>query len=167
MLVVSCMSWNNSMSTKWLKTAVVEQAHEIQALARDLENYSKDAPRKLPDKFVAGGINSKLPPSWKDFATSLKHKRQEFAVVDLIDTLDVEEKARVKDKTHVKGLLGLLVPTWCKRRTTMHSKRRTSRIRTNQRLSRRLSSSRRSRQLGSATAVVDGTLCCKVSGSQG
>jgi hypothetical protein len=30
----------------------------------------------LPDKFVAGGIIAKLPPSWKDFATSLKHKRQ-------------------------------------------------------------------------------------------
>jgi hypothetical protein len=51
----------------------------------------------LPDKFVAGGIISKLPPSWKDFGTSLKHKRQEFAVVDLICTLDVEEKARAND----------------------------------------------------------------------
>jgi hypothetical protein len=29
--------------------SVLEQAHEIQALARDLENYSKDAPCKLPD----------------------------------------------------------------------------------------------------------------------
>jgi hypothetical protein len=77
--------------------SVVEQTHEIQALARDLENYSKDALCKLPDKFVAGGIISKLPPPWKDFATSLKHKRQEFAVVDLICTLDVEEKARAND----------------------------------------------------------------------
>jgi hypothetical protein len=85
--------------------SVVEQAHEIQTLARDLENYSKDAPCKLPDKFVAGGIISKLPPSWKDFATSLKHKRQEFVVVDLISTLDVEEKARAKD-SHGKGIAG-------------------------------------------------------------
>jgi hypothetical protein len=86
--------------------SVVEQAHEIQALARDLENYSKDAPCKLTDKFVAGGIISKLPPSWKEFGTSLKHKRQEFVIVDLIDTLDVEEKARAKDKTHGKGIVG-------------------------------------------------------------
>jgi hypothetical protein len=84
---------------------VIEQAHEIQALARDLENYSKDAPCKLPDKFVAGGIMSKLPPSWKDFATSPKHKRQEFAAVDLISTLDVEEKARAKD-SRGKGIAG-------------------------------------------------------------
>ena len=51
----------------------------------------------LPDKFVAGGIIAKLPPSWNNFATSLKHKRQEFSVADLIGTLDVEEKARAKD----------------------------------------------------------------------
>ena len=31
------------------------------------------------------------------FATSLKHKRQEFSVSDLIGSLDVEEKARAKD----------------------------------------------------------------------
>ena len=33
----------------------------------------------------------------EQFATSLKHKRQEFSVADLIGTLDVEEKARAKD----------------------------------------------------------------------
>jgi hypothetical protein len=38
-----------------------------------------------------------LSPSWKDFATSLKHKRQEFNVEELIGTLDVEEMARTKD----------------------------------------------------------------------
>jgi hypothetical protein len=46
---------------------------------------------------VAGGIIAKLPPYWKDFATSLKHKRQEFNVEELIGTLDVEERARAKD----------------------------------------------------------------------
>ena len=51
----------------------------------------------LPNKFVAGGIIAKLPPSWNNFATSLKHKRQEFSVADLIGTLDVEEKVRAKD----------------------------------------------------------------------
>jgi hypothetical protein len=46
---------------------------------------------------VAGGIIAKLSASWKDFATSLKHKRQEFNVEELIGTLDVEERARTKD----------------------------------------------------------------------
>jgi hypothetical protein len=66
--------------------SVVEQAHEIHTLAKDLKNCSKEAPCVLPDKFVAGGIISKLPPSWKDFAISLKHKRQEFTVDRLIGT---------------------------------------------------------------------------------
>ena len=51
----------------------------------------------LPDKFVAGGIINKLPPSWRNFATLLKHKRWEFSIPDLIGTLDVEEKTRAKD----------------------------------------------------------------------
>jgi hypothetical protein len=57
----------------------------------------------LPDKFVAGGIIAKLPPSWTDFATTIKHKRQEFSVAELIGSLDVEERARAKD-TRGKGV---------------------------------------------------------------
>jgi hypothetical protein len=38
---------------------VVEQAHKIQALAKELELF----PCPLPNKFVAGGIIAKLPPS--------------------------------------------------------------------------------------------------------
>jgi hypothetical protein len=48
-------------------------------------------------------IIAKLPPSWTDFATTLKHKRQEFSVVELIGSLDVEERARAKD-TRGKGV---------------------------------------------------------------
>ena len=77
--------------------SVVEQAHEIHTLEKDLKNCSKKSPCVLPDKFVAGGIISKLPPFWRDFATSLKHKRQTFTIDGLIGTLDVEEKARAKD----------------------------------------------------------------------
>ena len=72
---------------------VVEQAYEIQALAKELEHFSC----LLPDKFMAGDIIAKLPPSWRDFATSLKHKRQEFSMAELIGSLDVEESARAKD----------------------------------------------------------------------
>uniref|UniRef100_A0ACD5WRZ8 Uncharacterized protein n=1 Tax=Avena sativa TaxID=4498 RepID=A0ACD5WRZ8_AVESA len=72
---------------------IVDQAHEIQSLAKELEQFKCN----LPDKFVVGGIIAKLPPSWRNFATSLKHKRQEFSVSDLIGSLHVEEKARAKD----------------------------------------------------------------------
>jgi hypothetical protein len=78
---------------------VVEQAHEIKALARELEQF----PSVLHDKFVASGIIAKLPPSWTDFATTLKHKRQEFNVAELIGSLDVEERAKAND-TRGKGI---------------------------------------------------------------
>ena len=100
MLVVSCTLWSNCMTTKMVENrSVVEQAHEIQALAKELDHF----PCLLPDKFVAGGIIAKLSPSWRDFATSLKHKRQEFSVAELIGSLDVEERARAKDN-HEKGV---------------------------------------------------------------
>ena len=40
-----------------------------------------------------------------DFATSLKNKRHEFSVLDLISTLDFEKKARAKD-THARFVEG-------------------------------------------------------------
>src|SRR5436190_19262543 len=69
--------------------SVVQQAHEIQSIAKELEQFTC----VLPDKFIAGGIIAKLPPSWRNFATYLKHKRQECSLMDFIGSLDVEEKA--------------------------------------------------------------------------
>jgi hypothetical protein len=51
----------------------------------------------VPDEFVSGGIIAKLPPSWRDFTTALKHKRVHMSISILIASLDVEEKARAKD----------------------------------------------------------------------
>ena len=56
--------------------SVVEQAHEIQCIARDFELLKCI----LPDKFVVGCIIAKLPPSRRNFATTLKHKRTEISV---------------------------------------------------------------------------------------
>ena len=63
---------------------VVEQAHEIQALVKELELFGC----VLPDKFVAGCMIAKLTQSWTDFAILLKHKRQEFSTAELVGTLD-------------------------------------------------------------------------------
>jgi hypothetical protein len=54
----------------------------------------------LPDKFLADYMIAKLPQSWTDFVTFVKHKRQEFSTAELVGILDVEDKARAKD---VKG----------------------------------------------------------------
>jgi hypothetical protein len=45
---------------------------------------------------VAECIIAKLPSLWRNFATSLKHKRQKISVKNLIASLDVEEKAWAK-----------------------------------------------------------------------
>ena len=52
---------------------VVEQAHEIQSFSRELEHFSC----MLPDKFVAGGIITKLPPSRISLALLIWKKRRE------------------------------------------------------------------------------------------
>jgi hypothetical protein len=72
---------------------VVKQAHEIQCMVKELELLKII----VPDEFVTGGIIAKLPPSWRDFITTLKHKRTHMSISDLIVSLDVEEKARTKD----------------------------------------------------------------------
>jgi hypothetical protein len=54
--------------------SVVKQAYEIQRLAKELELLKC----VLPDEFVAGCIIAKLPFSWRNFATSLKLKRQKI-----------------------------------------------------------------------------------------
>jgi hypothetical protein len=74
--------------------SVVTQAHEIQCMVKELGLLKI----VVPDEFVAGGIIAKLPPSWRDFITALKHKRVHMSILDLIASLDVEEKARAKDE---------------------------------------------------------------------
>ena len=97
----------------------------------------------LPDTFVAEGIISNFPPSWRDFATSLKDKRQEFTNDGLIGTLDVEEKARAKD-TRGKGIVGASSANFVQKNNSHKNKR--SHRRTNQRLNRQPRSRRRRRE---------------------
>jgi transposase InsO family protein len=75
--------------------SIVEQTHEIQRLAKELELFKY----VIPNEVVVGCTIAKLPSPWRNFATSLKHKRVKITVANLIQSLDVEEKARVKDNT--------------------------------------------------------------------
>jgi hypothetical protein len=77
---------------RWEKC--VTQAHEIQCMVKEL-TLLKIVVR---NEFVAGGIIVKLPPSSRDFATTLKHKKVHMSISDLITSLNVEEKARAKDR---------------------------------------------------------------------
>ncbi|WVZ59956.1 hypothetical protein U9M48_010037 [Paspalum notatum var. saurae] len=77
----------------------VQQAHDIQCIAKELEILKCS----LPDPFVASCIIAKLPSSWRNFTTALKHKRTKISVEELIASLDVEEKARAKDTKGGEG----------------------------------------------------------------
>jgi hypothetical protein len=79
--------------------SVVTQAHKIQCVVKELTLLKI----VVPDEFVAGGIIAKLPPSWRDFAIALKHKRAHMSISDLITSLDIEEKARAKDERSKGG----------------------------------------------------------------
>ena len=75
---------------------VVASAHELQCMVKKLDMLKI----VVPDKFVARGIIAKLPPSWRDFATTLKHKGTEISVSDLISSLDIEEKGLKMDDSN-------------------------------------------------------------------
>jgi hypothetical protein len=64
------------MTLGWRKNYVVEQPHEIQCIAKKLKLLKCT----LPDKFGAGCIVAKLPPSWRNFATTHEHKRHEISL---------------------------------------------------------------------------------------
>jgi hypothetical protein len=70
------------------------KAHEIKCMEKELILLKIF----VPDEFVIGGIIAKLLPSWRDFATTLKHKRVHMSISDLIASLDVEKKAQAKDR---------------------------------------------------------------------
>ncbi|XBJ11327.1 hypothetical protein VPH35_016037 [Triticum aestivum] len=83
---------------------VLEQAHEIICIVKELELLKCE----LPGKFVAGCIIAKLPNSWRNFTTTLKHQRREFFMEDVIGHLSVEQNSRAKD-SHGKGAEGTSV----------------------------------------------------------
>jgi hypothetical protein len=73
--------------------SVVTLAHETQRMVKELALLKII----VSDEFVVGGIIAKLPPSYREFATTLKYKRVHISILDLIVSLDVEEKAGAKD----------------------------------------------------------------------
>ncbi|GKA29196.1 zinc finger, CCHC-type containing protein, partial [Tanacetum coccineum] len=53
-------------------------------------------------KFLVSCIIDKLPPSWKDFKHTLKHKKEELTLVELGSHMRIEESLRVQDSDKPK-----------------------------------------------------------------
>lgn len=74
--------------------SVVAQAHELQKIYHEIVAEGM----KTDEQFQVSVMIDKLPPSWKDFRNTLRHKTKEFSLESLIVKLRVEEEARKQDK---------------------------------------------------------------------
>ncbi|KAK3043165.1 hypothetical protein RJ639_001598 [Escallonia herrerae] len=79
--------------------SVMEQFNEIKSI---LDRYS---PHKLAlDEFiVVTSIIDKLPPSWKNFRNSLKHRKEDINLDELGTHLRIEEDLRKEETSKSKG----------------------------------------------------------------
>lgn len=73
---------------------VVNQVEDLQKIIHDILAEGM----KISDSFQVASIIEKLPPSWKDFKSYLKHKRKEMTLEDLILRLRIEEDNRISEK---------------------------------------------------------------------
>ena len=68
--------------------SVGDQIHEYQELLRQVE---KDG-TIFNENFKVSNLIDKLPPSWDNFARTLRHKKEEFTMTQTINSLRVEDK---------------------------------------------------------------------------
>ena len=69
---------------------VMEQYNELVRILGQfcLHNINVD------ESFSVSSIIDKLPPSWKEFKHSLKHRKEDFTIVELGSHLRIEESLR-------------------------------------------------------------------------
>ena len=60
----------------------------------------------MDETIVVSSIVDKLPPSWKDTKRTLKHKKEDMTLEDLVNHLRIEEELRLQDesKEHVSKI---------------------------------------------------------------
>ncbi|CAM8916471.1 unnamed protein product [Rhodiola kirilowii] len=73
---------------------VMEQFHEIQRILGQFAQQNL----KMDEAISVSSITDKLPPAWKDFRRSLKHKKEEMSLVELAKELRMEEELCVREK---------------------------------------------------------------------
>ncbi|GJY66289.1 hypothetical protein Tco_0468527 [Tanacetum coccineum] len=78
---------------------VLEQYNELLGILGRLTQYKMN----MDEAIQVSCIIDKLPPSWKDFKHTLKHKKEDLTLVMLGSHLHIEESPRVQDTDKPKS----------------------------------------------------------------
>ena len=88
--------WNNFKMID--NKSVMEQFRDIEKLLNHFKQYDM----KMDNTIVVSSIIDKLPPSWKDFKRTLKHKKEDISLEDLANSLRLEEEYRLENEKEQK-----------------------------------------------------------------
>ncbi|GKC09820.1 zinc finger, CCHC-type containing protein, partial [Tanacetum coccineum] len=85
----------NSVEVKYMAedASIMEQYNELLGILGIFTQHKMN----MDETNQVSCIIGKLPPSWKDFKHTLKHKKEEFTLVELSSHLHIEESLRVQD----------------------------------------------------------------------
>jgi hypothetical protein len=74
---------------------------------RQLVNKMKTHNMSMNECVIVFAIIEKLPPSWKDYSKSLKHKQSELSLVELESHLKIEEDECIREgSSKIDGITG-------------------------------------------------------------
>ncbi|GJS64741.1 hypothetical protein Tco_0679305 [Tanacetum coccineum] len=108
-MVVMMQSWNKSgkRPSETMMTMSAKDSLEAKYMAEDASSkkflVSNFTNYKMTDSRLVSCIIDKLPPSWKDFKHTLKHKKEELTLVELGSHLRIEESLKAQDSDKPKG----------------------------------------------------------------
>ena len=75
--------------------SIMEQMHEIENILSHFKQHNMH----MDETIIVSSIIDKLPPSWKDFKRSLKHRKDDISLEQLGNNLRLEEEYRKQDDT--------------------------------------------------------------------
>lgn len=87
-------NFNEYMMVDTRLVNVMEQFHEIYCTFGQFVQYNL----QMDESISVSSIMDKLPPSWRDFKNILNHNRELISLLELGNSLRIEEDIRVQEK---------------------------------------------------------------------